>query len=101
MNSDKVRGVHTQLRRLQDPISKRRVQRLSPVHGDKGLQRPDERHGWLYAAMFFGDKGTKIALDNDSTVGERNSRFDEALTSWQMGLIDTQGQFDAMASKNP
>ena len=57
--------------------------------------------GGSMAAMFFGDKGTKIALDNDSTVGERNSRFEEALTSWQMGLIDTQGQFDAMASKNP
>ena len=57
--------------------------------------------GGSMAAMFFGDKGTKIALDNDSTVGERNSRFDEAGLSWQMGLIDTQGQFDAMAAKNP
>ena len=57
--------------------------------------------GGSMAAAFFGDKGTKIALDNDSTVGERNSRLEEAGLSWQMGLIDTQGQFDAMAAKNP
>ena len=57
--------------------------------------------GGSMAAAFFDDKGTKITLDNDSTVGERNSRFEEAGLSWQMGLIDTQGQFDAMAAKNP
>ena len=101
MNSDKVRGVHTQLRRFQglypseeyrDYLQYMEAKVYKDLMGDMGRSM---------AAAFFGDKGTKIALDNDSTVGERNSRLEEAGLSWQMGLIDTQGQFDAMAAKNP
>jgi hypothetical protein len=52
----------------------------------------------MLAANYFGEDGVKLMLDEDSAVGDRNSRFKDARLSWAQGVNDFEGSFDALTT---
>lgn len=52
----------------------------------------------MLAASYFGEDGVKLMLDEESAIGERNSRFSDAKASWLQGWNDFTGSLDALST---